>query len=138
MNERDLRSLLRAGDPAAHDETPSPGQLANMRRQVLHAARTPDVARTPWHQPLAVAAAVALTVAAGIFAAFVLRTLQPEAERLPHFATPVTVTYLQQARLVRDVLAADPNALPPTPSMSSAEVLAAASAPLSSGNSRRT
>ena len=68
MNERDLRSLLRAGDPAAHDETPSPGQLANMRRQVLHAARTPDVARTPWHQPLAVAAAVALTVAAGIFA----------------------------------------------------------------------
>jgi len=58
-------------------------------------------------------------VAAGIFAAFVLRAFQPEAERLPRFATPVTVTYVQQARLVRDVLTADPNALPSTPSMSS-------------------
>jgi hypothetical protein len=58
-------------------------------------------------------------VTAGIAALFVTTIIRPDEERLLRFATPVTVTYVRQAELVRDVLTADPNALPPTPSMSS-------------------
>ena len=58
-------------------------------------------------------------VTVGIAALFVTTIIQPDEERLLRFATPVTLTYVRQAELVRDVLTADPNALPPTPSMSS-------------------
>jgi hypothetical protein len=65
----DLKTLLRTGDPLRtprEDEGLSSVQAAAMRRQVLNAARRPDVARTPWQQPLAVAAMLALTIAAGV------------------------------------------------------------------------
>lgn len=64
---KDLADILRAGDPAADSEL-SPMQVDAMRRSVLDAARRPDVVRTPWQQPLAVAAMVALTIAAGVMA----------------------------------------------------------------------
>jgi hypothetical protein len=64
---KNLADILRAGDPAADSEM-SPRQVDAMRRVVLDAARRPDVVRTPWQQPLAVAAMVALTIAAGIMA----------------------------------------------------------------------
>jgi hypothetical protein len=63
---KDVKRLLLDGDPAAGDETLSPNQVDVMRRQIIHAARQPDVIRTPWRQPLAVAAMLALTVAAGV------------------------------------------------------------------------
>jgi hypothetical protein len=65
---KDLNTLWRDGDPAASDKGLSPAQAEHMRRQILSAARQPDVLRTPWQQPLAVAAVIALTVAAGIIA----------------------------------------------------------------------
>jgi Sulfatase len=58
-------------------------------------------------------------VTAGIAALFVTTIIRPDEERLLRFATPVIVTYVRQAELLREVLSADPNALPPTPSMSS-------------------
>jgi hypothetical protein len=63
---KDLNNVLREGDPAAGDEGLSPGQSTVMRRQIINAAEHPDVVRTPWQQPLAVAAMVALTIVAGI------------------------------------------------------------------------
>jgi hypothetical protein len=39
-----------------------------MRRRILNATVRADVVRTPWQQPLALAAMVALTIAAGVFA----------------------------------------------------------------------
>jgi len=65
----DFKTLLRTGDPLRaprEAEGLSSVQAAAMRRQVLNAARRPDVARTPWQQPLAVAAMLALTIAAGV------------------------------------------------------------------------
>jgi hypothetical protein len=65
---KDLKTLLREGDPAAADEGLPPEQVHALRRAMLNAARQPDVVRTPWQRPLAVAAMVALTVGAGVFA----------------------------------------------------------------------
>jgi hypothetical protein len=65
---KDLEALWRDGDPAAGDDGLSPGQVDLMRRQIVNAARQPDVLRTPWRQPLAVAAMIALTIAVGIIA----------------------------------------------------------------------
>jgi hypothetical protein len=65
---KDLKTVLREGDPAATDEGLSPEQVQALRRGMLNAARQPDVVRTPWQRPLAVAAMVALTVGAGVFA----------------------------------------------------------------------
>lgn len=67
---KDLKTLLRDGDPAGQpaDAQLPPAQAAAMRRQILNAAGRPDVVRTPWQQPLAVAAMVALTIAAGVIA----------------------------------------------------------------------
>lgn len=65
----DINALLRRGDPlqaAGEEEGLSPAHAATMRRHVLNAARRPGVARTPWHQPLAIAAMLALTIAAGV------------------------------------------------------------------------
>ena len=62
---KNLADILRAGDPAADSEL-SPMQVDAMRRSVLDAARRPDVVRTPWHHPLAMATMVALMIAAGI------------------------------------------------------------------------
>jgi hypothetical protein len=64
---KDLETVLREGDPAAADEGLSPEQVHAIRRAMLNAARQPDVVRTPWQRPLAVAATVALTVGAGVF-----------------------------------------------------------------------
>ena len=67
---KNLADILRDGDPAADSEL-STMQVDAMRRTVLDAARRPDVVRTPWHQPLAMATMVAmvvLMVAAGIVA----------------------------------------------------------------------
>jgi hypothetical protein len=66
---KNLADILREGDPAADSEL-SPMQVNAMRRVVLDATRRRsnliDVARTPWHQPLAMATMVALMIAAGI------------------------------------------------------------------------
>ena len=62
-----LKTVLREGDPAATDEGLSLEQVHALRRAMLNAARRPDVVRTPWQRPLAVAAMIALTVGAGIF-----------------------------------------------------------------------
>ena len=64
---KDLKTVLREGDPAAADEGLSLEQVQAMRRAMLNAARQPDVVRTPWQRPLGVAAMVALTVGAGVF-----------------------------------------------------------------------
>jgi hypothetical protein len=64
---KNLADILREGDPAADSEL-STMQVDAMRRTVLDAARRPDVVRTPWHQPLAMATMVALMIAAGIVA----------------------------------------------------------------------
>jgi len=78
---QDLKALLRDGDPAGgplEAQGLSPAQTAAMRRQILNATGRPGVVRTPWQQPLAVAAVVALTIAAGVVAG---RRLSPaEAE----------------------------------------------------------
>jgi hypothetical protein len=67
---KDLKTILRDGDPAAEaaDAQLSAAHGAAMRRQILNAVGRPDVVRTPWQQPLAVAAMVALTIAAGVIA----------------------------------------------------------------------
>ena len=64
---KDLKTVLREGDPAAADEGLSPEQVHALRRAMLNASRQPDVVRTPWQRPLAVAAMVALTIGAGVF-----------------------------------------------------------------------
>jgi hypothetical protein len=64
---KDVKTVLREGDPAATDEGLSLEQVHALRRAMLNAARRPDVVRTPWQRPLAVAAMIALTVGAGIF-----------------------------------------------------------------------
>jgi hypothetical protein len=74
---KDLKTVLREGDPAATDEGLSLEQMHAMRRAMLNAARQPDVIRTPWQQPLAVAAMVALTIGAGIFAGQHLARINP-------------------------------------------------------------
>ena len=95
----DLKRLLLEGDPAAGDRSLSDTQADVMRRQITNAARQPDVLRTPWQQPLAVAAMVALTVAAGIIAGERLSrsdvpTLEPsgaapeDSRRQLQFSTP--------------------------------------------------
>ena len=68
---KDLQALLRDGDPArvlSPDDELSAMQAAAIRRQIVLAARRPEPLSTAWHQPLAVAAMVALTVAAGVVA----------------------------------------------------------------------
>ena len=65
---KDLKTVLHEGDPAATDEGLSLEQVQGLRRAMLNAAQRPDVVRTPWQRPLAVAAMIALTVGAGIFA----------------------------------------------------------------------
>jgi hypothetical protein len=94
-----LADILRAGDPAADSEL-SPMQVDAMRRRVLDAAGRPDVVRTPWHQPLALATVIALAVAAGIEAGRHLtlagdipepesvRTVPTEHRRQLQFSTP--------------------------------------------------
>lgn len=78
----DLQRILRDGDPAADSaEALTPEQAAAMRRNVLTTPIRADVVRTPWHRPLALAAMVALTIAAGILAA--LRLPPPRAESAP-------------------------------------------------------
>lgn len=67
----DLNALLRAGDPLGASEEHegfSSIQWAAMRRQVVNAAERPALARTPWQQPLAVFAMLALAIAAGVVA----------------------------------------------------------------------
>ena len=67
----DLKALLRTGDPlqaSGEAEGLSSIQAAAMRRQIVNVLRHPEVARTPWQQPLAVAAMLALTIAAGVVA----------------------------------------------------------------------
>jgi hypothetical protein len=85
---KDLRTVLREGDPAAADQGLTPDQTTRMRRAIVIAARRPDVVRTPWQQPLAVAAMVVLTVAAGVFAGQRLARSQPEGVDQPR-ATPI-------------------------------------------------
>ena len=67
---KDIKAVLHEGDPGAGPEEQglSPAQAAALRRHILNATVRPDVVRTPWQQPLAVAAMVALTIAAGVAA----------------------------------------------------------------------
>lgn len=78
--------MLREGDPATADQELAPDRIAAMRRRILNAASRPDVVRTPWQQPLAVAAMVVLTVAAGVFAGQRLAHRQPSAIDHPRTA----------------------------------------------------
>lgn len=83
---KELRTMLREGDPAAADRGLTPDQVAAMRRAIKNAASRPDVVRTPWQQPLAVAAMVVLTVAAGVFAGQRLAERQPSSAGYPRTA----------------------------------------------------
>jgi hypothetical protein len=65
---KDLSSWLRAGDPAADEATMSEAQVEAMRRVVLEAVRRSHAPALAWHQPLAVAATVALTLVVGALA----------------------------------------------------------------------
>lgn len=79
---KDLNTLLRDGDPAGdllEAAGLSPAQAAAMRRVVLNATGQPDVLRTPWQQPLAVAAVLATTIAAGLVAGRFLSPVEPPA-----------------------------------------------------------
>jgi len=100
---KNLADILREGDPSADSEL-SPMQVNAMRRVVLDAARRPDVVRTPWRQPLAMATMVALMIAAGIMTgrrlaiddadvsgvsgAATVRTAPVEQKRQLQFSTP--------------------------------------------------
>ena len=97
---KNLADVLREGDPAADCEL-STMQVDAMRRTVLDGARRPDVVRTPWHQPLAMATMVALMIAVGIIAGRRwtidepvrpqpdnVRTAPAEQRRQLHFSTP--------------------------------------------------
>lgn len=64
---KDLTTVLREGDPAA-GEAMSAAEVNAIRRRVLNALRQPDGLSFDWQRPLAVAAAVALTLGAGIAA----------------------------------------------------------------------
>ena len=66
---KDLTRILRDGDPAGDPmdaQGLSPAQAAAMRRHILNAPAQPELVRTPWSQPLAVGAMVALTIVAGV------------------------------------------------------------------------
>ena len=63
---KDVSTLLREADPAAGDPGLSDAQVQTMRRAVTNAARTADAPAFSWRPSLAVAAAVALTLVAGI------------------------------------------------------------------------
>ena len=66
----ELKELLKAGDPAAHEPPPTLVDVQRMRRNIL--TTLPVVTTSPversawWPQPLAVAAALALTIAAAV------------------------------------------------------------------------
>jgi hypothetical protein len=95
---KDLQTILREGDPAGGpaEQGLSPAQAAAMRRQMLNATFRADVVRTPWQQPLAIAAMVALTIAAGVLAGLRFSAVEakpdvvsaPEQPRQLQFSTP--------------------------------------------------
>lgn len=85
---KDLKTVLHEGDPAATDEGLSLEQVHALRRAMLNAAQRPDVIRTPWQRPLAVAAMIALTVGAGIFAGQRLAQTPPGRLDSPAAAAP--------------------------------------------------
>jgi hypothetical protein len=66
---KDFRTVLRAGDPLAAPEEREglpPARVAAMRRLIVTAAQRPGALRTPWQQPLGIAAMLALAIAAGV------------------------------------------------------------------------
>lgn len=82
---KDLHLVLRDGDPARgpDEQGLSPEQAAAMRRRIVNAAARPDVVRTPWRQPLAVVAMVALTMAAGVLAGMRFAAVEAQPSALP-------------------------------------------------------
>lgn len=96
---KDLQTILRDGDPAGGpaEQGLSAAQSAAMRRQIVNATFRADVVRTPWQQPLALAAMVALTIAAGVLAGLRFSGAEPsnapasspaEGRRQFQFSTP--------------------------------------------------
>jgi len=83
----DLQRILREGDPAGDpaEERLTPQQTAAMRRHVLTAPVRTDVLRTPWQQPLALAAMVAMTIAAGVMGGLRFAPAQPDPAGPPEF-----------------------------------------------------
>ena len=78
---KDLTRILRDGDPAADPADAqglSPAQAAAMRRHILNASARPDLVRTPWSQPLALGALVALTIVAGVLVGLRLSPVAPQ------------------------------------------------------------
>ncbi len=63
---KDITKLLRDGDPAANEPGLSPQAAADIRRAMLNEAPSADAGRYSWHQALALAAMVALTVATAV------------------------------------------------------------------------
>ncbi len=90
---KDLGRILREGDPARPDQELSPAHAAAMRRQMLSAVRV-DVVRTPWQQPLAIAAMVALTIAAGVLVGLRFSAVEARPD-VPAASAPVPPRQLQ-------------------------------------------
>lgn len=65
---KDLSRWLRAGDPAGDDQAMSEADVEMMRRRVMSASRDIRAQSFAWQRPVAVAATVVLTVAAGVLA----------------------------------------------------------------------
>ena len=66
---KDIRTLLRAGDPVAHEPGLPPEAVADLRRAVLGAARATPGRPVLWGRQLAVAAGLTMMVLTGLVVA---------------------------------------------------------------------
>ena len=85
---KDITKFLRDGDPAANEPGLSPQAAADMRRTVQNEAPSAEAGRHSWHQALALAAMVALTVAAAVIAGRPPVLPEPAVDRPAQVAGP--------------------------------------------------
>lgn len=62
----DIGTLLRHGDPVAREPEMAPADVQSVRRAVIGAIATPDLAASRWPGPLLAAAAIAAAIVAGV------------------------------------------------------------------------
>ena len=85
---KDLTKFLRDGDPAANEPGLSAQAAADIRRAMLTEVPSAEAGRYSWHQALALAAMVALTVAAGVIAGRPPVLPEPVVDRPAQVAAP--------------------------------------------------
>ena len=85
---KDITKFLRDGDPAANEPGLSPQTAADMRRAMLNEAPVAEAGRYSWHQALALATMVALTVAAAVIAGRPPVLPEPVVDRPAQVAAP--------------------------------------------------